>query len=98
MLLFLFIAAIIDVFDNLMHGIKNATNKGNPESESIAFITITRRKDPKSFQISVNVFNAYSLARNLTIVGFIFVCQRVIFRGFAWNQTVFVNPVNSGIS
>ena len=31
---------ILDVFDNLMQGIKNATNKGNPKSKPIAFVTI----------------------------------------------------------
>lgn len=31
---------IIDVFDNLMQGIKNATNKRNTESKSIALVTI----------------------------------------------------------
>lgn len=44
------------------------------------------------------MYNAYSLARNLVIVGFIFVGQGMFFRGFAWNQTVLVNFINSGIS
>ena len=30
----------LDVFDNLMQGIKNATNKRNPKSKPLALVTI----------------------------------------------------------
>ena len=43
------------------------------------------------------MFNMDSLTGNFMIVCLIFVRQRVIFRGFARNQTVFVNTVNSDI-
>ena len=81
-----------------MRDIKNATNKRNPEGKPISFVPIARRKNPKSFQIPVYMFNAYSLTRNLVIVGFIFGCQGMFFRGFARNQTVLVNFINSGIA
>ena len=51
----------VDLFDNLMLTVKNATNKRKSKTKQMASVSITGREYPEAFNVAIHMLNKNAL-------------------------------------